>query len=286
MRIRVTRGTTVADDYLTIVGDLHHHLSLPKIKRLWLPPLRDQPDRSAEFGAIVLEDDSVGLMFVLLDDTLHQINDRFDPKSLVGTDPAELAMEFQDRDPARKALALGAINAIGQHVIRASQLPLDTETNSIAAFDPRPEDRIGMVGFFPPLVERLRAARMDLTVIELKSELIQQEDRFQVTLDPAALKRCNKILCTSTVLLNDSVDRMLEYCTHADQLAIIGPSAGFLPDPLFDRNVDTVGGNQIVDATGFITHCEDEEKWGQTARKYCLHHHDYPGYQALLRRLR
>jgi len=282
----VTRDTTVADDYLAMVNELHRRLTLPKIKQLWLPPFRDQPDRSAEFGAIVLEDESVGLMFVLLDDTLHQIKDRFEPESLTGTAPADLAMGFQANDPARKALALGAINAIGQHVIRASQLPLDTRTNSIVAFDPQVQDRIGMVGFFPPLVERLRADQVDLTVIELKPELVQKEARFEVTLDPAALQRCNKILCTSTMLLNDSIDHMLGCCDHAEQLAVIGPSAGFLPDPLFERNVDTVGGNQILDATGFIAHCEREEKWGGTARKYCLHRDDYPGFRTLLNGLR
>jgi uncharacterized protein (DUF4213/DUF364 family) len=227
----------------------------------------------------------VGLMFVLLEETLRTINESAHLESLAGGDAVELARGFGDSQPARKALGLGAINAIGQHVLRASGLPLDTATNSIASFDPQPDDRIGMIGFFPPLVERLRDSDIDLTVIELKPELVQREKRFRVTLDPTALAGCNKILGTSTMLLNDSVDRMLEYCAQADQVAIIGPSAGFLPDPLFARGVDTVGGNQVIDVDEFIARCEREEKWGPASRKYCLHRTDYPGFNAVLERI-
>lgn len=274
--------TTVAEDYLAITDDLSRRLTLPNIKRIWLPEQRENPDKSAEFGAVILDDDSVGLMFVLLADTLQQIHDRLERRSLSGMPPVELASGFTDTDPARKALALGAMNAIGQHVLRTSQLPLDTATNSIASFHPESGDHMGMVGFFPPLVERLRAEKVDLTVIELKPELVRQEAHFEVTLDPSALSRCNKILCTSTVLLNDSVDRMLGFCQAAEQFAVIGPSAGFLPDPLFARGVDTVGGNQVLDVSGFLTRCEREEKWGEAARKYCIRRDGYPGYRALL----
>ncbi len=278
----MTTVATIAEEYLTIVEALDRHFSLPKIRQVWLPEIQDNPDKSAEFGAIILDDNSVGLMFMLLDDTLQKIKERYAETDWVGLDPVEIAQGFRSSDPVEKALGLGAINAIGQHVMGVAQIPLDTATNSIASFDPQPQDRIGMVGFFPPLVERLRDQNIDLTVIELKAELLQQEPRFKVTLDPKALLECNKILCTSTMLLNDSIDAMLAYCKQADQVAIIGPSAGFLPDPLFARGVHTVGANQIVDVTAFIAHCNAEEKWGRSSRKYCIHSDSYPGYQTLL----
>lgn len=273
---------TIAQDYLALVGAIADATTLPRIRQVWMPPQRSEPAKSAEFGAVILDDGSVGLMFVLLEDTLAQIAARFDPEALRSADVVELAAGFTDADPARRALALAAINAIGQHVLRLARCPLDCHTNSIADIDPQPGDHIGMVGYFPPLVERLRAQGIPLTVIELKAELVQREGAFEVTLDPGALNRCNKILCTSTVLLNDSIDRMLEHSRHAERLAIIGPSAGFLPDPLFARGVHTVGGNQVVDVEQFLARCSREEKWGPSSRKYCLHHTGYPGYRKLL----
>jgi len=278
----MTAATPIADEYLAIVEEIGRRLVLPAVAQVWLPQTRDIPDKSAEFGAVILADGSVGLVFVLLDDTLRELEDRLGTRTWAGMDPVELAQGFCGSDPAAKALGLGAINAIGQHVIRASGFALDTQSNSIAAFDPQPGDRMGMVGFFPPLVERLVSQNIDLTVIELKPELVRESPRFRVTLDPQALQQCNKILCTSTLLLNNSIDPILANCEHADQVAMIGPSAGFLPDALFARGFDTVGGHQVLDVEGFIARCEAEEKWGDTSRKYCIHRPSYPGYETLV----
>lgn len=282
----MTTTTSIAEELLAIVDTVGHRISLPPVKQVWLPPTRDRPEKSAEFGAVVLADDSVGVAYVLLGDTLTQLRDRGSPAAAVGLDPVELAQGFRGGDPATQALGLGAINAISQHVIRASGFPVDTETNSIASFDPQPEDRIGMVGFFPPLVAKLVAQNIDLTVIELKEELVRQESRFRVTLDPQALRQCNKILCTSTILLNDAIDAILGYCDHAEQVAVIGPSAGFLPDPLFTRGINTVGGHQVTDTPAFLARCEAEQRWGNTSQKYCFHRRSYPGYRALLASIR
>ncbi len=278
----VIESASIADQYLAIAEDINRQIDLPRVRRIWLPKIHANPEKSAEFGAVILDDDSVGLMFMLLDDTLDKVVTSGSSENYVGLDPIEIARGFCENDPVIKALGLGALNAIGQHLIRRSKFPVDTKTNSIAALDPQPQDRIGMVGFFPPLVERLREQNIDLTVIELKPEMVQQELLFRVTLDPKALLECNKILCTSTMLLNDSIDSMLSYCEQADQVAIIGPTAGFLPDPLFARGIGTVGGNRIMDVASFITRCEAEEKWGGSSQKYCFHRDKYPGYQALL----
>ncbi len=281
----MSAATGIAADYLALVAEAARATALPRIREVWIPPPHDDPAISAEFGAVILDDGSVGLMFVLLADTLAQIGARFDPATLAGVDPVELAAGFAASDPVRKALGLAAVNAIGQHVLARSGCRLDTATDSIADIAPQPGDHVGMVGYFPPLVRRLREQAIALTVIELKPELVQREGAFEVTLDPAALGRCNKILCTSTLVLNDSVDRMLEHCRHAERVAVIGPSAGFLPDPLFARGVDTVGGNQVVDAVQFLDHCNRGEAWGASARKYGLRRDTYPGYRALLGRL-
>ena len=279
----MTAAATIADDLLAIVDEIDKQLALPRVTQLWLPQSRDVPPKSAEFGALVLDDGSVGLLYVLLGDTLKRIGTLRSPADLVGANPAELAHGFRASESAEKALGLGAINAISQHLLRASGCALDTETNSMASFEPGPGDRIGMVGFFPRLVAKLRAQNVDLTVIELKPELVQDAPRFRVTLDPAALQHCTRILCTSTILLNDSLDPILAHCRQAAHVAIIGPSAGYLPDPLFARGVQTVGGHQVVDTEAFLAHCEAEEKWSGSSRKYCLHRQSYPGYHALLK---
>ena len=90
-----------------------------------------------------------------------------------------------------------------------------------------------MIGFFPPLIQRVLDAGAQLTVVELRADLVGEREGYWVTQDPAALRRCNKVLSTSTVLLNHTLDAMLAHCAGARRLAMVGPGAGCLPDALF-----------------------------------------------------
>ena len=90
---------------------------------------------------------------------------------------------------------------------------------------------------------------------------------FTVTLDPAALHTCSQVLMTSTVLLNGSLDAVLAQCASARRVAMIGPGAGCLPQPLFDRGITALGGTWIDDGPGFVSALRRGEPWGRFARK-------------------
>ena len=70
---------------------------------------------------------------------------------------------------------------------------------------------------------------------------------WRVTLDADALRECDKVIATGTLVLNDSLDAMLARCTRARHVALIGPSMGCLPDALFARGVTLLGGSWIDD---------------------------------------
>jgi len=125
-------------------------------------------------------------------------------------------------------------------------------TDSIGGIDPQAGDHVGMVGLFTPLLKQVTAAGAQLTVIELNPDYAGHYDGYRVTLDAAALEDCNKVLSTSTILLNHTVDDMLAHCRKARRIVLIGPSAGCLPEPLFARGVTVVGGSWITDRAGFI----------------------------------
>jgi uncharacterized protein (DUF4213/DUF364 family) len=91
-----------------------------------------------------------------------------------------------------------------------------------------------------------------LTVVELKAHLAGQRDGYRVTLDASALRHCNKVLSTGTLVLNDTLDDMLAHCRHAQWLALIGPSMGCLPDALFARGVTLMGGTWVLDGPAYV----------------------------------
>jgi uncharacterized protein len=270
-------------ELLQLVEQAAAALPLPAVAQALFPPDRKGTGKTGEFCALRLADDSVGTAFVLLGDTLARIQE-VRPGELVGQRALDVARRFADDDPVERALGLAAINAITQHVFRRAGYEPDLATNSLGSLRIGPGDRVGMIGFFPPLVERVRALGLPLTVVELRAELVQEAPGLSVTLDPKRLAGCNKIVSTSTVLLNDTLEEILAHCRHAEALALVGPSASCFPDPLFARGVTTMGGYWVLDPAVFMRRAAALEPWGDAGKKSCVQRAAYPGTKALLQK--
>jgi uncharacterized protein (DUF4213/DUF364 family) len=85
-------------------------------------------------------------------------------------------------------------------------------------------------------------------------------------------------------MLNDTLDAVLAACRSARRVAVIGPTAGCVPDPLFDRGVDVVGGRRVTDRRGFLDAFAAGDRWGPFAAKYAIAQPGYPGCATLLER--
>lgn len=305
---------TIADDLLDQLQRRLGPARRPTVRALHLPPMPWNGSKDGEFGALELDDGSLGLSYVLLDGTLQALGGAAAPSTalapglaraaaadtaasgaaadgiaagvaprqarppgLIGTDALDVARRWRDGRGAERAIGFAAVNALSRHILdRAGLVPPDA-TDSIGGLDPQPGEHIGMVGYFPPLVKQVIARGARLTVLELRADLAGAHAGFDITLDPRALRDCDKVLSTSTVLLNDTLDAVLAQCGRAKAFAMIGPGAGCLPDALFERGVSVVGGAWIEDAAGFIAALRSGQPWGRHARKFAWRRQGYPG---------
>ncbi|MEA3292356.1 MAG: DUF364 domain-containing protein [Pseudomonadota bacterium] len=272
---------SLADDFLYLIDAIDRRIALPPIVTLYLPEPMDDPDRVAAFGAMLLEDRSCGFFSAWLGETIADL-EGFDEKTVLGHSPAEIARWYAESNPIRRALGFAAANAISQHLFRISGYSLDTTTNSMGELDFQPGDHVGMVGFFPPLVKKLTARGIDLTIIEKQEKFAGREGNYRISFNASDLGNCNKVLCTASTLLNHTVEEILAHCNPAARVALIGPTAGCLPDPLFDRGVDILGGSVAVNAPLLMQRLQSQEKWGESVDKYCIRQAIYPGYKKLL----
>ena len=257
-------------------------IDLPLISRVYMPEPHAAADKDTEFGIVVLEDGSAGLYYAWMGASQSGMNQRYSAREFVGMNPLQLAQFFHADNEADRSLGLAAINAISQFTFRKTGYKLSRAGNSMGELNAKPGDHIGMVGYFPSLVKRLREQAVHVTVIEKKTEFVQKDELVEVTLDIKALKLCNKVLSTATVLLNDSADELLEQTKKAETLILLGPTAGFFPDPFFERGVTSIGGSSIVDAGKAISGLSNEEGLGENANKYIIKKSDYPGLDTML----
>jgi uncharacterized protein (DUF4213/DUF364 family) len=256
----------------------------PRVRALHLPPPPEPGGTRGEFAALELEDGTLGLTFVLLDDTWTRLREAVPGMAIVGADPLHLARGYVGGDSLGRAVGLAAVNALTRCVFDRAGFAPSVSDDSIGLMDPVPGETVGMIGYFAPLVPRLLARGARVVVVELREDLVGERDGVRVTLDASELEGCAQVLATGTLLLNDTLDRMLQHCRHARRLALVGPSVGGPPDPLFARGVAVLGGRWVNDGRGYVEALLHGASTSAHARKCALHSADYPGWRTLIAR--
>lgn len=279
----------IAADILRQLDTIARRWPSARVRRLHVP--RRAPDageHDAEFCAIELEDGGFGLSYVLLGNTLQDLLSAHGSSAnapLAGADPMALAQRLVGGSEVERAIALAAANALTDSVWRRVGYEPPPAGNSLGDVVLGPQDHLGMIGFFPPLVQRVADAGGRLSVVEMNATMVErQRERYpQITigLDRALLADCNTVVGTSTMLLNDTLDTMLAAASHATRFALIGPSAGLWPDALFERGVTLLGGTRVTDPKAFAAAMAAGESWSSATRKFAIARDGWPGWRAL-----
>lgn len=253
------------------------------VAELFIPEANpNDPGRQKNFIALRLQNGSVGLSYVLHSRWREKTFADGLRRRAVGRSVIEIAASMGTAEADWRVVCVGAFNAVCQQVFTRHRANLDYATDSLGQLGIDGSDRVGMVGFFPPLVDRVRQAGAELIVIEKKPALIEKYPEVKVSLDPAELASCNKILCTGTTLINNTIEEILCRCNPRALVAVIGPTAGFFPDAYFESGVDILGGIFIKDPDRLWQLITRSEKWGEATDKICFQKKSYPGIDAWL----
>jgi uncharacterized protein (DUF4213/DUF364 family) len=259
-----------------MIAGIAEKYTIPPIADIFFPPFHKggQP-KDAQFMALRLESDATGISFVLTPDEEMEGYAALHRSDFIGKDPRGLALAFGHDDRIEEMISLAAINAICQHVMRETHFAMEPAPDSLGLLSPSAGDKIGMVGLFFGLTKAIKKVGAELVVIEKKESLKERYPDLPITMDAAELSTCNKILCTSTTLLNNSLDEILTHCSPDAFISIIGPTAGYFPDPLFARGVDVVGGRLVKNGALFLKLLEQKRRWGDTTRMTCFQKETY-----------
>jgi uncharacterized protein (DUF4213/DUF364 family) len=269
---------SLKNEFKKLITELATKFTLPPIVDIFLPPFHigGQP-KDAQFMAIGLEGGAVGVSYVLLPDKKMEEYTALQSPDFVGKSPRRFALEFGHDDPIKEMIGLAAINAVCQHVMRNTDFAVDSATDSLGLLAVSEGDRVGMVGLFYGLIKTIKEAKAELVVIEKNEQLIQKYPDLPITMDATQLGKCNKVLCTSTTIMNNSLDEILAQCSPDAFVSIIGPTAGYFPDPLFARGVDVVGGRIVKNGELFLQQLAEKKRWGDATQRTCFQKETYTG---------
>lgn len=269
-------------DLLRAFGQVAVRRVLPRVRALHLPQTQTCGRKQSAFCALELDDGTIGLAYVGLGDVR---NDLSALDTVRGGDPLDLLRGCAQPEGAARVLGFATANALTRWLFDRAGFVPPASRDSLGGIAAAPGVRVGMVGLFLPLIDRVVQAGADLTVLELPPEVPGDRGGWRLTLEPRDLAACSVVLCTSTVLLNDTLDEVRTACRAARSFVLIGPGAGCLPDPLFARGVTRLGGSWVLEPAAVVAALQDGRTWTEHVRKFELDRADYPGLAALLARL-
>jgi uncharacterized protein len=136
-----------------------------------------------------------------------------------------------------RALGLATANALIHPPAPAE------EEDTISLMGLRAGEQVAMVGLFRPIVSRIEATGVILSVIERDTPVKERRD---------ILGACDVAIITATTLLNGTLEGILSELGRPRHVALIGPSTPLCEEIFRGSPVTHLGGSAIVDAAGLL----------------------------------
>ncbi len=154
---------------------------------------------------------------------------------LSGRPVSELVTLLGSADPIEAAVGLACVNALANELDERF-----CEGDILDHLKLQPDDHVGMVGHFEPLVAGLKEKVHSLTIFDQRTDSDGDIRPADEALD--ALSRCQVALITATTIINHTIDDLLESARSCREVAIIGASTPMLPDAFSAANVTLLSG--------------------------------------------
>lgn len=200
------------------------------------------------YTAVKLNTGHVGLCYTFSDEIMLnccQISRR------AGTLAESLAIKLAELslswDLSEAIVGVAALNALSQLAMeRRPDSYVIVEGNLINHISITKDDVVVLVGNIHPFIPRIRERTDKIFILERDPK----KRSLGLYPDVAAeelLPRASIAIITGTTLANGTIDRLLELSKNAREVALVGPTASTLPDPLFEHSVTVIGGVRIID---------------------------------------
>ena len=199
------------------------------------------------YTGVRLSSGHIGLAYSLLGEyraSASQISDK--AGHLTELTALELARMSSSWDMRARVLGIATLNAL-------SQLALNKYSNEISTIEGDIVDSISVdgkvvtvVGNMRPTIKKLKEKAKQVFVLERSADL-RDETTLPDTAAEQVIPESNIVLITGTAIENGTVDRLLELSQNAEEVAVVGATAGLLPTVLFKHGATAVGAIKVID---------------------------------------
>lgn len=197
------------------------------------------------YSAVLLDNGQLGVAYTFLDGPGGGCGVYSGPRPLAGM-PATGLLELFDSDGAlESALALACVNALINTPDKAY-----SEGASINQLEFSADDRVGMVGHFAPIVDKIAAQVSAIEIFEREARPAEGIRGFEEAQE--VLPQCDIALITSTSILNNTIEHILQWVRPCRQVVMLGTSTPMSAEVFADSPVTLLSGIVVEDAAGVL----------------------------------
>jgi uncharacterized protein (DUF4213/DUF364 family) len=217
------------------------------------------------YTAVLLDNGACGLAYTFRDEAEEGCSAVQQAGTVAGRTALEVTAWANALDAVTAAVGLATLNALIEPPANASEADVREQIRL------RPNDVVGMVGYFGPLVTFLRDRAARLHIFERRPP--PGPDVHPEWTAPLLLPECDVVIITSASLVTRALDGLLERAVKAHELVLLGPSTPMLPEVFAKRRVTLLSGVQIIDSAGVLRVVSEgggTRKFGKAVRKLTL----------------
>jgi uncharacterized protein (DUF4213/DUF364 family) len=197
------------------------------------------------YTAVRLDDDRTGVAYTLGKELFKGCTAFAGKRPIAGRPALETLRYLDSEGLVESALGLATANALANTA--PSQGVTDDVLKSVQLF---PTDSVAMVGFFSPLVTELQDRVAELEIFEERTGLLPHVRGSSEAV--SAIPKYDVALITSTTIINDTVDELLEAARDCRELAMLGPSTPLIAEAFEGTAVTWLSGITVDNADGLL----------------------------------
>jgi uncharacterized protein (DUF4213/DUF364 family) len=172
----------------------------------------------------------------------------FDPVRIKGTAAESILRSLNSTEPIKTAVAIATLNALSATCWESGLKGRYTITEGMDAQDAvrmPPETSVAVIGAFVPTLRALKRRGGTWWVMEQDPQTLREDEMSHfVPADESesVIRTADVLIVTGVTLINRTLEPILDAAKPGAEIAVMGPTASLLPEPLFDRGVRIVGG--------------------------------------------
>lgn len=212
---------------------------------------------------VELDNGDIGISYTLRDHLPPGCSAFSFAQDIIGRDAAEVAdLAKHGTDDVQRSVGIAVLTAASH-----SQDLEDIKTlKSTFGLEVSNTDTVGMIGYIPPIANIFSEKTENLIIFD-ESVSKSGETKNVCPMDDQAklLPECDIVILTGTTVINRTIDNLLEVCTNARAIVMIGSSTPMYPEAFKDTNVAVLAGSwwdnsnkeelfKLISIAGGITH--------------------------------